>query len=111
MIDCFLIPLVIIIIVIAWFANYKGNDSNTYNSKLQSPEWKEKRNYILKRDGYKCTMCGSTHNLQVHHKYYIKHQGKYIEPWDYSDDALITLCARCHYRVHKNKPNKVYFFK
>ena len=34
--------------------------------------------------------------LNVHHKYYIK--GK--APWEYEDDALITLCEDCHKKAH-----------
>lgn len=34
--------------------------------------------------------------LNVHHRYYIK--GK--APWEYEDDALITLCEDCHKKAH-----------
>lgn len=34
--------------------------------------------------------------LNVHHTYYIK--GK--APWEYEDDALITLCEDCHKKAH-----------
>ena len=36
--------------------------------------------------------------LRLHHKYYIK--GK--KPWDYPDEALMTLCDSCHERFHQN---------
>lgn len=36
--------------------------------------------------------------LHVHHQYYIKG----IEPWDYKDSALITLCADCHQKRHSS---------
>jgi hypothetical protein len=42
--------------------------------------------------------------LHVHHKYYIKDK----LPWDYPDDALITLCAKCHFEFHEN--NNVNYF-
>lgn len=35
--------------------------------------------------------------LNVHHKYYIS--GK--SPWEYDDDALITLCEDCHRKTHE----------
>lgn len=35
--------------------------------------------------------------LNVHHKYYVK--GK--SPWEYKDDALITLCGNCHKKKHE----------
>ena len=34
--------------------------------------------------------------LNVHHKYYIKDKA----PWEYEDDALITLCEDCHQKAH-----------
>ena len=42
--------------------------------------------------------------LQVHHKYYIT--GRL--PWDYRDDALVTLCQWCHQQVHENARIHVY---
>lgn len=36
--------------------------------------------------------------LNVHHTYYIK--GK--APWEYEDDALITLCEDCHQKAHQS---------
>ncbi len=37
--------------------------------------------------------------LHVHHHYY--QDGAY--PWEYNDDALITLCIHCHHALHKEK--------
>ena len=58
------------------------------------------RAYILMRDHYKCTRCGSAADLEVHH---IKH----LTPANINDasvtlnDAnLITLCRECHFREH-----------
>lgn len=43
-------------------------------------------------------------NLHVHHKYYI-----YDEfPWDYPQDALMTLCHECHYKLHQEETIPVY---
>lgn len=42
--------------------------------------------------------------LNVHHKYYIA--GK--KPWEYDNDALITLCQDCHGLEHKTKQTPVY---
>lgn len=39
--------------------------------------------------------------LNIHHKYYI--QGN--KPWDYKDDALVTLCEDCHRRWHEDYSN------
>ena len=69
-----------------------------YDGLLNSPEWNKKRSKILQRDKSCCSKCGKTSNLQVHHKYYLWN----AEPWQYDDDALITLCAGCHDNIHKN---------
>lgn len=42
--------------------------------------------------------------LHVHHHYYVL--GK--APWEYADDALITLCPDCHVSVHKKGTTPVY---
>jgi len=71
-----------------------------YSDQLRTPEWKEKRMQILKRDFFACTACGSSKNLQVHHKQYIK--GKMA--WDVPNHYLITLCQLCHVKEHQDKP-------
>lgn len=42
--------------------------------------------------------------LNVHHKYYVN--GK--NPWEYDDEALITLCQDCHCLEHKSTHTPVY---
>ncbi len=42
--------------------------------------------------------------LNVHHKYYI--HGK--KPWEYENDALITLCESCHQSFHQNNSVPIY---
>lgn len=42
--------------------------------------------------------------LNVHHKYYI--EGK--KPWEYDNDALITLCQDCHKLEHQTQQTPVY---
>ena len=89
---------------------------NKYKSKydrlLHDDRWYDKRMKILDRDNHKCKYCGSTYNLQVHHKYYNKYPNeKMAMPWDYPDDALITLCDNCHKREHERKQIKTYYRK
>ena len=46
---------------------------------------------------------------QVHYKYYSKYpNGFRVSPWNYPDDALITLCDNCHKKVHEKKKIKTY---
>jgi hypothetical protein len=64
-----------------------------YSIKLKDPRWQKKRLEIFTRDGWTCRRCHSTvKTLTIHHRYY--NYG--IEPWEYPDDALITLCQDCH---------------
>lgn len=58
--------------------------------------WVAVREAVLHRDGYKCTMCGSTENLQVHH-ICPRHCGGSDNPLN-----LRTLCVECHRKVHQN---------
>lgn len=54
--------------------------------------WRRLRSQILARDRYRCTGCGSTAQLEVHHV-----------GWDNRDDApsnLTTLCTDCHHALH-----------
>lgn len=68
-----------------------------YNEKLLDPRWQRKKAEILERDDYTCKSCGSKHiTLHAHHIFYIEN----TDPWDYKDDALITLCEVCHNTQH-----------
>lgn len=59
---------------------------------------KEIRERIKTRDGFRCTLCGETEGLEVHH---IKHRS---EGGDDSDNNLVTLCRRCHAMQHEGEP-------
>ena len=45
---------------------------------------------MLHRDGWRCQSCGTSSNLEVHHKEFRSHSG------DDSEESLITLCTPCH---------------
>lgn len=65
----------------------------TYPSKLKDPLWQRKRLHIFERDNFKCTCCKAERKeLQVHHLEYLGD----IQPWEYPDDLLATLCVDCH---------------
>ena len=60
-----------------------------------SDEWDRLRTYVLDRDEYKCRMCGSAINPEIHHI-------KYPEVWGEEDpNDLITLCHKCHEKIHQ----------
>ena len=72
--------------------------SKKYNDLLKAPQWKCKRKLILKRDNNRCTVCQKTSGLHVHHTYYYK---TFYPPWEYPNDSLLTLCAKCHKEFHE----------
>lgn len=79
------------------------NDNHgSYREALFNPMWLEKRAKILKRDGFRCVICGSQEHLVVHHKQYHFNTrlNRKCDPWDYDDKYLITLCESCHKRGH-----------
>jgi hypothetical protein len=72
-----------------------------YAEKLRDPRWQKRRLDILSRDNFTCQSCYSTEKtLHVHHKTYIRG----VDPWDYKDDYLITLCEECHAWETENMP-------
>lgn len=65
----------------------------TYKEKLLDPRWQKKRLEILNRDNFRCQHCHRTDKtLHVHHLHYRSN----TEPWDYSEEYLLTLCVDCH---------------
>ena len=82
----------------------------SYDELLKRDEWRTKRLQIIARDGHRCRMCDSRHNLDVHHLYYSKYpDGRKVIPWNYPDDALITLCRDCHNKTHQMRIIKSYY--
>lgn len=65
-------------------------------NEYRTSKWKQLREKVLTRDGYKCARCGKTENLQVHHIKY--HTGK--KAWEYPIEELITYCKGCHAQEH-----------
>jgi 5-methylcytosine-specific restriction endonuclease McrA len=52
---------------------------------------------VLARDNWRCQVCGSKDNLQVHHQHLRSQQGSD------EDSNLITLCAECHAQLHGSR--------
>ena len=67
-------------------------------------DWHEQRRRVLKRDGYKCVICGKTkkengRELDVHHiKSHRVVKENYIS-------NLVTLCPKCHQGIHRRDNN------
>lgn len=67
-----------------------------YRKLLKDRRWSRRREEIMRRDGFRCRRCGRKGRLNVHHRWYVFGR----MPWQYPDRCLVTLCERCHHRVH-----------
>lgn len=56
------------------------------------PSWRKK---VFDRDGHMCAICGSRHNLTIHHKVPSSRGG------ESSLSNGITWCERCHERYNR----------
>lgn len=64
-----------------------------YHHYLLSEEWKNKRRDVLAFWEYRCVLCYSDENVQVHHRTYER-----IGNERFTD--LILLCDACHAKFH-----------
>ena len=62
--------------------------------RLEQQDYQKLREHVLRRDAWRCQVCGSLSNLEVHHKELRSQSG------DDSDQNLITLCVACHSLEH-----------
>lgn len=75
---------------------HKESQKINYKEYLESPHWKETRLKALDRAGYRCQLCCSKVDLNVHHNTY-----KNLNNEDPKD--LFVLCRKCHAKFH-DKP-------
>jgi hypothetical protein len=75
--------------------------NSTYVEKLKDPRWQKKRLRILKRDKWKCRICGcKDKQLQIHH---LAYHSEFKNPWDYPDSLLMTVCEEHHEFLREDK--------
>ena len=67
--------------------------NKAYKEYLNSPHWRETRKAALERAWYRCQLCNSEKNLNVHHN-------NYDRLWYESPRDLIVLCSDCHAKFH-----------
>lgn len=70
-----------------------------YNSYLQSPEWRRKREKVLQRSKGICEGCGDRPATQVHHTTYA-HVGRELL------FELVAICDQCHEICHDEKESE-----
>ncbi len=66
----------------------------TRRMRLDPESYRKLQREILKRDGWRCQMCGRMENLEIHHRKFRSQSG------DDSEENLITLCSQCHAQIH-----------
>lgn len=77
---------------------FQGDPLMSAESKrlhLKSPEWRSLKRRVRWRDGNKCKLCHSTHNLHLHHLTYERLGAEH--PSD-----LTLLCSSCHQLQHNH---------
>lgn len=67
---------------------------------MRATEWTEHRDAALKYAGYRCQVCNSDTNPQVHHRTYARYGNE--RPED-----LTVLCGYCHVRFSRRRDKKV----
>jgi 5-methylcytosine-specific restriction endonuclease McrA len=67
--------------------------------RLDPESYERLRQQVLRRDGWRCQVCGAMSNLEVHHTSFRGQGG------DDRDENLITLCYGCHASVHGRGPS------
>lgn len=79
---------------------YDTNVAGTERSKMAREEryFSGMREPVLSRDRFRCTECGSTSSLVVHHK---DGNGRGCDQPNNCLDNLVTLCRSCHAKAHR----------
>jgi 5-methylcytosine-specific restriction endonuclease McrA len=62
--------------------------------RLEQQDYQKLHEHVLRRDGWRCQLCTSMSNLEVHHKELRSQSG------EDSEQNLITLCVACHSLAH-----------
>lgn len=69
------------------------NTENDYHEYLISPHWLKFKKEVLKHYGKKCSRCGDTKKLNVHHLNY-----ECLGKETFND--VVVLCQSCHRKEH-----------
>ncbi len=62
--------------------------------RLDCMQYLELHQAILRRDRWRCQICGAMSHLEVHHQQFRSRSGQDTE------ENLITLCHHCHATIH-----------
>lgn len=73
-----------------------GRFTASYQAYLKSPEWKDRRERVMKRCGGICEGCGDNCAVHVHHQTYRHFGNEFLF-------ELLGLCEECHERLHEEE--------
>ena len=73
----------------------------TYDEFLQTLYWRAIAAFKRKKMRFKCEGCGSTKDLNVHHRTYIIHGVEHDS--EVIEKDLMLVCAKCHSDIHNTK--------
>ncbi len=78
------------------YNEYRRVNAKEHDSIYKTWQYREWRERVFKRDGYKCRRCGSDYRICPHHVY-----GKTAYPEKiYEINNGVTLCRECHFNAH-----------
>jgi len=66
----------------------------------KSKQWKQTREYILRRDNYLCVMCGEVAE-EIHHVIHLKPDNIDDVSISLGEGNLQSLCRTCHFNQHR----------
>ncbi len=72
---------------------------NRVPSRVDLVSYDALRKRVLRRDSWRCQLCGAMTNLEIHHQQFRSHAGEDAE------HNLITLCHECHAARHGSDPD------
>ena len=69
--------------------------------RLPPDAYRQLHRQVLQRDGWRCQVCGTMSNLEIHHKRFRSRAGAD------SEQNLITLCSGCHADIHRGSGSRM----
>lgn len=69
----------------------------TYSEQIKDKRWLAFRSFVMQVRGYRCEVCGSNINLNVHHLIY---KDGYLA-WEYNTREVMVVCSECHKQIHE----------
>lgn len=77
-------------------------DKSLKDLYYNTPHWRAMSKQRREFDDWRCVLCKSTENLEVHHFHY--------DLFEEDIEDLVTLCRNCHRRLHVHAKDKLRSF-